>query len=411
MRTTVRLACCAILLAIHAGTLTGQAPRPGTFLATDESGAVWEIDRIGNAFPFTTLIAPTWGVTFDPAGDAIVAGRGALWRIDAQRQVTTIVAGLHVSPIGDVEIDSAGNYLLTAFGNNLVTAVNRRGQPIGAVQLAGANRAWGMGIDPVSGELLVASDAGIYRIDAGFTAATLIRAAWPAAFLQGGAIGANGRFVFADETTRAVFEIDTLGNVTTLTTAGAFVDVGEGVTVDELGRTWVTDDGAIVGPTQNRLFAIGVGGLGLTTVTITSQVSDVNGLAVVPTLRAAATAPTVRVGMTATIAVTAAGAPNAPFVFASALGATTGFPLPGARRFPLDPDGLFAATAADALPTVFVGFRGRLTLGGSAGLQIRVPSVAAFAGITIHTAGITLDPRAPGGIHLVSNSAPVAIVP
>lgn len=411
MRTTLGRLARAILPLILVGLAAAQAPRPGTLLATDESGAVWEIDRIGNAFSFASVIAPAWGVTFDPAGDAIVAGRGALWRIDAQRRVTTIVAGLHVSPIGDVEIDASGNYLLTAFGNHLVTKVNRSGQPIGAVPLLGATRAWGMATDPSTGELFVAADAGIYRVDAGFTAATLIRAAWPGAFLQGGAIGANGRFVFADETTRAVYEVDALGNVTTLATAGAFIDVGEGVSVDELGRTWVSDDGAIVGPTQNRLFTIGVGGLGLTTVTITSQVTDVNGIAVVPELIAAAAAPTVRVGATATIAVTAAGAPRASFAFASALGATTGFPLPGGRRFPLDPDGLFAATATDALPATFVGFRGRLSPGGSTGLQIRVPPVAAFAGITIHTAGITLDPRAPGGIHLVSNPAPVQIVP
>ena len=46
---------------------------------------------------------------------------------------------------------------------------------------------------------------------------------------------------------------------------------------------------------------------------------------------------------------------------------------------------------------------------GRAILQVKVPNAPALAGVTIHTAGITLDLSAPSGIHLVSNALATTI--
>ena len=135
-----------------------------------------------------------------------------------------------------------------------------------------------------------------------------------------------------------------------------------------------------------------------------------NGIAAAPGLVLSNLTPSVRVGGTASIGVLAVDGALAPFVFASALGARTGFALPGGRRFGLDPNPLFLATAQDLLPSIFVGYRGRLSVSGNTTLSVRVPNLPVLAGIDLFTAGVTLAPAAPGGIHLVSPVARTRIV-
>ena len=57
----------------------------------------------------------------------------------------------------------------------------------------------------------------------------------------------------------------------------------------------------------------------------------------------------------------------------------------------------------DRLPGIFTGFVGVLGTSGAAWMKMSVPNDPRFGGVTVHIAGITANPFAPGGVHLVSN--------
>jgi len=96
-----------------------------------------------------------------------------------------------------------------------------------------------------------------------------------------------------------------------------------------------------------------------------------------------------------------------PYQAASSLG--TG-PIPiGTRQLYLTPDNLMVITVGGYLPTVFVGYAGKLDASGKAKARIKILNDPRLKGIRIHSAFITLDPAAPLGISQISNTATFTI--
>lgn len=148
----------------------------------------------------------------------------------------------------------------------------------------------------------------------------------------------------------------------------------------------------------------------LTTLVAGGSFGDLNGCAVVPELHVARLTANPSPGKMGMLTVTSSGAARDYYAFASSLSASTGIPLPGGLHFPLDPDGLFFATAGNLLPTIFRDYRGFLDIAGQTHLTIVVPNVPALVGLTVYTAGLTLNRNTPTGIHLVSNVAGMQIL-
>ncbi len=117
---------------------------------------------------------------------------------------------------------------------------------------------------------------------------------------------------------------------------------------------------------------------------------------------------TARPGTTVALAFSAGDA-NVPYRLVSSL--RPGSVPVGWRQVPIGFDGLFAATMASALPSLFVGYAGTADAAGNATASIRVPAMAALVGQAVHTAFVTLAPRAPLGIRAISNAHVVTIVP
>lgn len=399
--------------AVLSGAGVGAQPAfpVGSFAVADEDGTIWEMDAQGAVRSIARVTAPAWGLDFDAAGNLIVGGRGGIWRIDRNGVVASVVVGFHVYNIGDVEVGPTGTIYSSSMGNNFIIAWSATGQLIDVITVTGSTRSWGMGIDPATGLLFIVADGGIYRYDPATKTLTQIFVAGPQNFLQGGEWSALGQFVFADESTRRIHEIDATGTLTTVYAGVPFGDVGEGITIDAFGNYVFTDDGAITGTPTNRIFALQPGApAALTTLRAGGPWGDVNGIAAAPGIVLPTTPATVRVGQTATIGVLAIDGALESYVFATALSATNGLPLPGGRRFPLDPDPIFFASVGGSVPGVFAGFQGALSVAGSTSISIRVPNLPALAGLDLHTAGVTLRPSAPGGIHLVSPVAKTSII-
>ena len=59
---------------------------------------------------------------------------------------------------------------------------------------------------------------------------------------------------------------------------------------------------------------------------------------------------------------------------------------------------------------IFRNYRGTLDIAGQAQLAILVPNNPALVGLTLYTAGLTLNRNTPTGIHLVSNVETMQIV-
>jgi hypothetical protein len=93
--------------------------------------------------------------------------------------------------------------------------------------------------------------------------------------------------------------------------------------------------------------------------------------------------------------------PNLLYQVGSSLG--TG-PIPiGSRVLRLTPDGLLVASVGGTLPFIFQNYSGRLDASGKAKAALHLVNDARLVGIRIHTAFLTLDPKAPFGIGSIAD--------
>jgi hypothetical protein len=111
---------------------------------------------------------------------------------------------------------------------------------------------------------------------------------------------------------------------------------------------------------------------------------------------------TPRPGGTITLNLQAIEVRGLPYQVGTSLG--TG-PIPiDQRRLDLSPDDLLVVSVSDLWPWIFQGYRGVIDSKGQAQASIHIPNVPALAGTWIHTAFVTLDPRAPSGIRSISKT-------
>ena len=91
-----------------------------------------------------------------------------------------------------------------------------------------------------------------------------------------------------------------------------------------------------------------------------------------------------------------------PYQLGSSFG--TG-PIPiGQRRLGLSPDSLLVVSVRGLWPTVFASYAGVLSNTGTAGAAINLPNLTALTGQRVHTAFVTLDPKALFGLRSISNT-------
>ncbi len=114
-----------------------------------------------------------------------------------------------------------------------------------------------------------------------------------------------------------------------------------------------------------------------------------------------------RIGQTAVLGLTASRSGNRAYAAGVSLSATTGIPVAGSRTIPLDPDGLF--NTYGLLPGIFRGFFGVLSGSGKGTAQVAIPYSPALVGVRFHSAFVTLQAAAPGGIRDISDSLQITI--
>ncbi|MBN2492242.1 MAG: hypothetical protein JXQ29_15455 [Planctomycetes bacterium] len=397
----------ALIAVALAASLAGAQLTPGNYVVVDEAGIVWEVAPGGAVTTFFRFGAALHGVDFDASGNLVCGtGAGAVVRITPAAQVTTVFSGGPLSGIvGDIEVTGAGTYLVPAWSGVAVLEIT----PAGAVVTFHATPGlcnWGLGLDEKAGHLFVTGDHTLL-IQLGTGAVrTLVPSATALPFPQCGNLGPSGTFVVGDQMARAVFEVDAAGVVTTLLATTAFGDVGEGLDWDR-DHAYILADDQAPGSNTPCLFRLDVLNA-LTTIAILPG-ADLNGCAAVPELVTVPLTPEPQPGSYMAIGLHSAGAPFKAYMCASSLDAKLGIPLPGNRVLPLDFDNLVVITAQNLLPQIFVNYQGILDASGRATLLVHIPPEPALAGITIYTAGITLDPHAPGGVHLVSTPLPFTI--
>jgi hypothetical protein len=123
----------------------------------------------------------------------------------------------------------------------------------------------------------------------------------------------------------------------------------------------------------------------------------------------AAAAGTPRPGGTVSLMLTAASDAGLFYQAGSSLG--TG-PIPvGNRRIGLSPDALLQVSAGNLWPWIFKGYRGTLDQRGQAAATIHIPNASALVGTRIHTAFVTMDPKAPWGIRSISPTVTITVTP
>jgi hypothetical protein len=81
------------------------------------------------------------------------------------------------------------------------------------------------------------------------------------------------------------------------------------------------------------------------------------------------------------------------------------------RQLKLSADELLRVTVSNAWPSIFSGYHGILDSRGQAQGAIRIPSFAALVGTRVHTAFVTLDPKAPSGVRTISTAAIFSVTP
>lgn len=390
------LASCLIAIA------AGAQATPGDVLATDQGGTIWLFDKTNTISTFAVPPAAPFGIDIDYNGDVICGGTSALWRLDRNTaQVTTILNGTPLSGlVADIEV-YGNTYFVTALGLSSVLRVDAAGNV--TTQYPLASRGWGMGLDVQNNYLFVATSTSVNRIDLTLGAVTTLFTGAPLNFCQGGEFGPRGKFIFADETGKEVFEIDQNGVITTAFMGAPFADVGEGISIMPNGDVLLSDDGSAVTPKVNNIWRLDVRTNTLTTFASAGPINDYNSLVVVPDLVLIGQSSNVRIGSSQNFLVTSTGAQLEPYVFASSLSANRGTPLPGARTFPLDFDNMMSAVLGNVFPTIFVNFQGILDQTGSTILTVNVPNDPNLIGLDFYTAGVSLHVAAPGAIHLISN--------
>jgi sugar lactone lactonase YvrE len=396
-----------VLLLAAAGT---AQLAPGKIVVGDSSGNLWLLDTKAAAPTlFVTLPSAVYGIDVDYHGDLICGGSTILWKVTPTGRVSTILQGSPlVSLQGDVEVNQNGNFYVTSMGSSTIWEMTHGGVVITTYAVTTSSRTWGLGIDPRDGTLYVAGYSTIHQINPGTGQVKDIASGSPFTFLQGAHFGPRGTFVAADQNSNGLYEIDPQGKVVTVYAGAPLGDI-EGVDHHYSGSYVLSDDGS-PGTVRNAVFLVTVSSPAVvTTMAAGGSFGDLNGCAVVPALRVARASANPKPGGKALLAVTSNGAAMDQYVFASSLSAGAGIPLPGGLRFPLDPDGLFFATAQNLLPGLFQNYRGALDVAGSAGLTIAVPNIPGLVGITIHTAGLTLNRNTLTGVHLISNVATVKI--
>jgi len=401
-----------IILILSLSGLTAQGQlAPGTILVAD-SGTLWTVDLSGTRTSFVMPGSNVYGMDIDYNGDLICGASATILKISGAGAVTTIKTGTPlVSLIGDIEINQNGNFYVTSMGSPSVWEMDVNGVIITTYTLTGSTRAWGIGLDPRDGAIYVSGYSTVHKIDPGTGNVKNIASGAPFTFLQSGHFGPNGTYVLADQNSHGIYEVDPAGKLTTVYAGTPFGDIGEGLDYHRSGFYVCADDSPGAGA-RNAVFLVSPGNPAvITTLASGSPFSDLNGCAVVPELHVFMVSGNPSPGTRATLGVTSSGAALGIYAFASALSNKHGIPLPGGKVLPLDPDGIFFATASNLLPTIFLNYQGILDISGMATLHIAVPNMKALVGITVYTAGITLHTASSTGIHLVSNAAAMTIVP
>ena len=115
-----------------------------------------------------------------------------------------------------------------------------------------------------------------------------------------------------------------------------------------------------------------------------------------------------KIGEKLQCALCAPSAANQTYFVAVSAGTSTGIPT-CAGIFPLDPDGLLAASISASNP-FFQGFTGMLdNWGDSSAPTMEIPDDPGLAGITFFAAFATVDPAAPCVVTTISDAVPMTI--
>ena len=414
--TTVRRLVFGFLLATGiVSLLAAPGPAqlaPGDIVTGDSSGNLWRLDvQSGVPTLFAKLPSAVYAIEVDYHGDLICGGSAILWKVTSTGQISTILQGTPLTSLqGDVEVNQNGNFYVSSMGSPSIWEMTHQGVVITTYTITVSTRSWGLGIDPRDGTIYVAGYSTIHKINPGTGQVQNIATGSPFTFLENATFGPQGAFVVADQNSDALYAIDPVGQVTTVYAGKPLGDV-EGVDLHYSGVYVLSDSSPSVAG-GNAVFLVTTSSPAvLTTLSAGSPLVGLNGCAVVPALHVARASANPRPGQKAYLAIASNGAARDPYVFASSLSAGQGIPLGHGLRFPLDPDPLFFATAQNLLPGLFQNYSGILDIAGSAGLTIQVPNIPALAGITLHTAGLTLNRNTLTGVHLISNVETVTIEP
>jgi len=402
MRYVLLLAAVAGLSFVTVSSAPAQV-KAGHILVGDNSGGVYQVPPQGGP---ATLVAKApsavYGLDVDYNGDLILGGSAILWHVDGPSgKVTTIKTGSPLTSLqGDIEISQKGTFYVNSMGVNTVWEMDNAGTVITQYAMTGSTRTWGMGLDRKNNVLYVIGLTICHALDLTSGSVKTIYTGAPLNFCQGACMGPNGNFAFADETGQEFFEVDSTGVLTTIYSGAPFVDPGEGVDLLPSGDYVLADDASgknfiwLVTPSSPAL---------VTTLHAGLPFSDTNGCTVVPDLLLNRVGPLPKPGQPAAYRVTSAGAQYDYYIFGASLSASRGFALPGGKYFPLDFDPLLGLTLSNVLPGVFRNFQGFIDVSGQAVLTVNVPNAPALAGVEYYMAGVTINPNAPAGIHLVSN--------
>ena len=172
---------------------------------------------------------------------------------------------------------------------------------------------------------------------------------------------------------------------------GAGDDWGSSIAVDALGNSYVT------GSTQSNELSFPVAAGPDPTF---NGGTDIFVARVVLTHLVGTGAP--RPGGTVAFALTAPASAGLHYQLGSSFG--TG-PIPiDTRKLHLGSDDLLVVTVNDYWPAIFSRYRGAIDSKGQAKATINIPNSPALIGQRIHTAFVTLDPKAPSGIKSISNT-------
>jgi C1A family cysteine protease len=108
------------------------------------------------------------------------------------------------------------------------------------------------------------------------------------------------------------------------------------------------------------------------------------------------------IGGTVTLKLTATEDAGLPYVAASSLG--TGPIAIDTRSLGLSFDPLLLVSVLGQAPTVFKDYQGTIGANRRATAAAAIPALPSLVGITVYSAFVTLDPKAPSGVESISNT-------